>query len=165
MSDLAETTEALKRNFLFRGFFNRRGYFDLDDVTVEQYREGVLEAKDRRALRIWIGSPVLFERDANGEERLSDGGRARIDSAMSQFVKYPRTSPFVVEGYARGATTDVRFLLSRARARLVRDYIVGKFGLDPGLVATMPMGDRADGAPESETWDGVALAMFVPVGA
>jgi phospholipid/cholesterol/gamma-HCH transport system substrate-binding protein len=165
MSDLAETTEALKRNFLFRGFFNRRGYFDLDDVTVEQYREGVLEVKDRRALRIWIGSPVLFERDANGDERLSDAGRARLDSAMSQFVKYPRTSPFVVEGYARGATADERFLLSRARARLVRDYIVGKFGLEPGLVATMPMGDRADGAPESETWDGVALAMFVPIGA
>ena len=165
MSDLAETTEALKRNFLFRGFFNRRGYFDLDDVTVEQYREGMLETKDRRALRIWIGSPVLFERDVNGQERLSDGGRARLDSAMSQFVKYPRTSPFVVEGYARGSTADERFLVSRARARLVRDYIVGKFGLEPGLVATMPMGDRADGAPESETWDGVALAMFVPVGA
>jgi phospholipid/cholesterol/gamma-HCH transport system substrate-binding protein len=165
MSDLAETTEALKRNFLFRGFFNRRGYFDLDDVTVDQYREGVLATKDRRALRIWIGTPVLFEKDVNGEERLSDGGRARLDSAMSQFVKYPRTSPFVVEGYARGATADERFLASRIRARLVRDYIVGKFGLDVALVATMPMGDRADGAPESETWDGVALAMFVPIGA
>jgi phospholipid/cholesterol/gamma-HCH transport system substrate-binding protein len=165
MSDLAETTEALKRNFLFRGFFNRRGYFDLDDVTVEEYRKGVLDTKGRRALRIWIGSPVLFEKNANGEEQLSEGGRARLDSAMSQFVKYPRTSLFVVEGYARGTTSDERFLMSRTRARLVRDYIVGKFGLDPGVVATMPMGDQADGAPESETWDGVALAMFVPIGA
>jgi phospholipid/cholesterol/gamma-HCH transport system substrate-binding protein len=165
MSDLAETTEALKRNFLFRGFFNRRGYFDLDDVTVEQYRKGVLETKDSRALRIWIGSPVLFEKNVDGEEQLSDGGRARLDSAMSQFVKYPRTSLFVVEGYSRGTTSDERFLSSRTRAQLVRDYIVGKFGLDPGVVATMPMGDQADGAPDSETWDGVALAMFVPIGA
>jgi phospholipid/cholesterol/gamma-HCH transport system substrate-binding protein len=165
MSDLAETTEALKRNFLFRGFFNRRGYFDLDDVTVDEYRKGVLDTKDRRALRIWIGSPVLFEKNPDGEEQLTDGGRARLDSAMSQFVKYPRTSLFVVEGYARGTTSDERFLMSRTRARLVRDYIVGKFGLDPGVVATMPMGDQADGAPESETWDGVALAMFVPIGA
>ena len=27
MSDLADSTEALKRNFFFRGFFNRRGLF------------------------------------------------------------------------------------------------------------------------------------------
>ena len=55
MADLAETTEALKRNFFFRGFFNRRGYFDLDDVSVAQYRQGALETGDRRVLRIWLG--------------------------------------------------------------------------------------------------------------
>src|SRR5687767_4236835 len=42
MSDLSETTEALKRNFFFRGFFNRRGYFDLDDVSTAEYRQGAL---------------------------------------------------------------------------------------------------------------------------
>ena len=40
MADLAETTEALKRNFFFRGFFNRRGYFDLDDVCVAAVPSG-----------------------------------------------------------------------------------------------------------------------------
>lgn len=165
MSDLAEATEALKRSFLFRGFFNRRGYFDLDDVTVQQYREGVLDTKERRALRIWVGATLLFETDPQGAERLSTGGRARLDSAMSQFVKYPKTSPFVVEGYARAATQDERFLVSRRRGQMVRDYIVGKFGLDPGLVAVMPMGEEAVDAPDGETWDGVALAMFVPAAA
>jgi phospholipid/cholesterol/gamma-HCH transport system substrate-binding protein len=162
MGDLAEATEALKRNFLFRGFFNRRGYFDLDDVTVQQYRAGTLDTKDRRALRIWIGSPVLFESDGTGGERLSPGGRTRLDSAMSQFVKYPKTSPLVVEGYARATTADQRFLMSRHRGQMVREYIVGKFGLDPALVAVMPMGEEARGAPDGSTWDGVALAMFVP---
>ncbi|HEX6973688.1 MAG TPA: MlaD family protein, partial [Vicinamibacterales bacterium] len=38
MADLAENAEALKRNFFFRGFFNKRGYFDLQDVSVQQYR-------------------------------------------------------------------------------------------------------------------------------
>lgn len=165
MSDLAENTEALKHNFFFRGFFNRRGYFDLDDVSVRQYREGALETKDRRVMRIWIGAPVLFDRDANGEERLTDGGRARLDSAMSQFVRYPRTSPFVVEGYAREATGDQQFLLSRRRAQLVRDYIVGKFGLDPNFVAIMPLGEEASESPQGSRWDGVALALFVSTSA
>ncbi len=165
MSDLAENTEALKRSFFFRGFFNRRGYFDLDDVSVDQYRQGALATKDRRVMRIWLKSSVLFEKDAGGQERLSEAGRVRLDSAMSQFVRYPRTSPFVLEGYAVSPTFDERFLLSRRRAQLVRDYLVGKFALDPNFVATMPMGDEADGSPDGNRWDGVALAMFIATSA
>jgi phospholipid/cholesterol/gamma-HCH transport system substrate-binding protein len=161
MHNLAENTEALKRNFFFRGFFNRRGYFSLQDVSVQEYRAGVLEEGDRLPLRIWAAASVLFELDADGRERLSEGGRARLDSAMAEFVKYPRTTPFVVEGYAEEPTGDARFLLSRARAELVRDYIVGKYGLDANYVATMPMGAQATGSPAGNRWDGVALAMFV----
>lgn len=161
MADLAETTEALKRNFFFRGFFNRRGYFDLDDVSVAQYREGALESKERQVLRIWLGADVLFEKDANGVERISDGGKVRLDSAMSQFLRYPQKSPFVVEGYAQEATGDTRYLSSRSRAQLVRDYVMGKFKLDPNYVATMPMGAAAPGSPSGSEWNGVALALFV----
>lgn len=162
MHDLAENAEALKRNFLFRGFFNRRGYFDLKDVSAQEYRAGALATKDRRVLRIWIGAPVLFEADANGVERLTDGGRVRLDSAMSAFVQYPRSSPLVVEGYAREATGDQRYLASRARAELVREYLVSKFKLDPNYVTTMPLGAQSDGSPAGNTWDGIALAIFVP---
>ena len=165
MADLAENTEALKRNFFFRGFFNRRGYFDLNDVSVQQYRQGALETRNRRVLRIWLKSAVLFERDAAGRERLTDDGRARIDSAMSQLIGYPRTSPFVVEGYAQEATGDQRFLLSRSRAQLVRDYVVAKFAPDPNFVAIMPMGEDASGSPDGNHWDGVALALFVSTSA
>jgi phospholipid/cholesterol/gamma-HCH transport system substrate-binding protein len=162
MSNLAEATEALKRNFLFRGFFNRRGYFDLDDVTVAQYREGVLQSRDRRALRIWLDADVLFERDANGIERLSGGGTARLDSAMSQFLRYTPRNPFVVEGYAQAATADARYLISRERAQLVRDYVVTKFKLDVNYVTTMAMGAEAHGSPSGERWNGIGLAVFVP---
>jgi len=162
MADLAENTEALKRSFFFRGFFNKRGYFDLDDVSVQEYRQGALETKERRVLRIWAGASVIFEPDANGKERLSEDGKARLDSAMAEFVKYPRTSPLVVEGYAQEVTADVRFLMSRTRSQLVRDYLVGKFGLDPNVVAVMPMGSVARDSPSGDHWDGVALALFVP---
>jgi phospholipid/cholesterol/gamma-HCH transport system substrate-binding protein len=165
MADLAENTEALKRNFFFRGFFNKRGYFDLDEISVQQYRQGALETKDRHVLRIWVAASVLFQKDANGQEGLSEGGRARLDSAMSPFVRYPRNSPFVVEGYAHEATDDQRFLLSRRRAQLVRDYIVGKFGLDPSFVSAMPLGEEAKDSPAGDRWDGVALALFVATSA
>ena len=161
MSDLAETTEALKRSFFFRGFFNRRGYFDLDDVSVAQYRQGALQSGDRRVLRIWLAADRLFERDAGGVERLSEGGVVRVESAMSQFLRYPQKSPFVVEGYAVEATGDARYLSSRTRAQLVRDYVVGKYKLDPNFVAIMPMGSEATESPSGNEWNGVALALFV----
>jgi phospholipid/cholesterol/gamma-HCH transport system substrate-binding protein len=161
MADLAETTEALKRNFFFRGFFNRRGYFDLDDVSVAQYRDGALASKDRRVLRIWLDAGVLFEKDASGVERLGEGGKVRLDSAMSQFLRYPHTSPLVVEGYARDATGDARYLNSRTRAQLVRDYVLGKFKLNPNYLAVMPMGAEAADSPSGRDWNGVALALFV----
>lgn len=165
MSDLAEATEAIKRNFLFRGFFNQRGYFDLDDVSVAQYRQGALESKDRKVLRIWLDAGVLFEKDANGVEQLADGGKTRLDSAMSQFLRYPQKTPFVVEGYARDATGDARYLSSRTRADLVRDYVAAKFKLDPNFLAVMPMGADAPGSPTGREWNGVALALFVPTSA
>ena len=165
MADMAETTEALKRNFLVRGYFTRRGYFDLADVTVQDYRHGVLETKERRAVRLWIKSGLLFEKDEKGVERLSSDGRVRIDSAMSQFVRYPRGSPLVVEGYSREVTADERYLLSRSRAQLVREYVLVRYGLDPKNIVVMPMGADADGSPDGSTWDGIVLALFVPTSA
>jgi phospholipid/cholesterol/gamma-HCH transport system substrate-binding protein len=162
MTDLAENTEALKRNFFFRGFFNRRGYFDLDDVTPAEYRQGALQTRDRRVLKIWLGANVLFETDAKGEERLSDGGRLRLDSAMSQYVRYPRSSPFVIETYSQEVTGSERYLVGTRRAKLVRDYLVSKFHLDTNYVATMLLGTEAKDSPSGNTWDGIALALFVP---
>jgi phospholipid/cholesterol/gamma-HCH transport system substrate-binding protein len=161
LTDLAANSEALKHNFFFRGFFNRRGFFDLDNITVEQYRAGALETNGRRALRVWVSAKVLFEQDANGVERLTDDARARLDSAMAPFLQYPPDTPFVIEGYAAGVTRDVQFVLSRTRAQLVRDYLVGRFGLDAGYVTTMAMGPDAPESPEDGRWEGVALAAFV----
>ncbi len=161
MQDLADNTEALKHNFFFRGYFNRRGYFDLNDISVQQYRSGILEQSGRVPLRIWLQAAVLFGRDATGKEMLTDAGRARIDSAMSTFVRYPKDSILVVEGYAVAPTSDRQFLLSRARANLVRDYVVSRFSPDPGATAVMAMGGDAPGSPSGSTWDGVALTLFV----
>ncbi len=80
---------------------------------------------------------------------------------MSQFVRYPHKSPLVVEGYAQDATGDERYLSSRGRAQLVREYVVGKFKLDPSYVAIMPMGSEAPESPSGKEWNGVALALFV----
>jgi phospholipid/cholesterol/gamma-HCH transport system substrate-binding protein len=162
MAGLAESADALKRNFFLRGYFNRRGYYALDDIGVEEYRSGALEAPDRRALRIWLGATVLFEKNEAGAEVLTDDGRARVESAMSELLGYPPSSPVIVEGYGPGATDAEQYVLSRARAALVRDHILRRFRLEANRVGLMPLGARSDGSPTGHTWDGVAIAIFVP---
>jgi phospholipid/cholesterol/gamma-HCH transport system substrate-binding protein len=161
-SDLAEATEALKRNFLFRGFFRDRGFFDLDTISREAYQSGALEGDERTALRIWIDEDVLFERGPDGLERLTLGGRRRLDSAMADLVRYPRDSPLVVEGYARALDGEAPYLRSESRAQLVREYLVARFRRQTTLTGVMPMSTSAPGSPSGDNrWGGIAIALFV----
>src|SRR5258706_12749494 len=117
-ADLADNMEAMKHNFLLRGFFNKRGYYDLESISPAEYRTGVLENGKRKAMRIWLKSTVLFQTDPDGTEALTDDGRARIDSAMATYLKYLPSNPIVVEGYAPAPSVAERFRLSRRGAAL-----------------------------------------------
>jgi phospholipid/cholesterol/gamma-HCH transport system substrate-binding protein len=161
MADLSENSEALKRNFFFRGFFERRGYYDLDDIPVEEYRKGALESTDRRVVRVWLRADVLFAKNDQGDEVLTEEGRARLESAMSDFLRQPPDSPIVVEGYASGATYDERYIASRRRAAMVREYLVSRIQLDVTRMGVMPLGNDAPGSPDRGTWDGIAIAIFL----
>jgi phospholipid/cholesterol/gamma-HCH transport system substrate-binding protein len=160
-SDLADNMEALKRNFFLRGFFNRRGYYDLDAISPAEYESGVLENGDRKAMRIWLKSERLFETGPDGSEVLTADGRARIDSAMSAYLKYLPSNPLVVEGYAPGVTAAERFARSRRRAGLVRDYILGAHQVPPQNAGFIGLGNQALDSPEQNQWDGIALTLFL----
>lgn len=161
MADLSESSEALKRNFFFRGFFARRGYYDLDDIPVEEYRAGALEGDDRRVVRVWLKAGVLFTTTPDGREELTEAGKARLESAMSDFLRQPPDSPLVVEGYAQAPTYDQRYIISRQRAQLVRDYLVNRTRIDITRMGVMAMGGEAPGSPAGQMWDGVAIALFL----
>lgn len=161
MSDLADSTEALKRSWLLKGFFQQRGFYDLDSLTAAEYREGSLEGGERTALRIWIEGGALFDADTDGVDYLTDAGRQRLDSAMADLLRFPRQSPLVVEGYVRDDAGHP-LLRSDDRALLVRDYLVETYRRQITLTGTMPLGLDAVGSPSGDgRWSGVALALFV----
>lgn len=163
MSDLAENTEALKRNWLFRGFFNRRGFFNLRDLSVDEYRRGALEEDNRVALRVWLDADGLFNTRADGAEELTADGRRRVDLAMAPLLRYPADSPLVVEGYAPVTVSpEVRFIQAQARAEIVREHLERRFRRSASLTGIMPMGFEATDGPRADgRWNGVALAIFV----
>ena len=161
LANMEENTRALKRSFFFRGYFKDRGYYDLDTLSPVEYRQGVLEGDRRRALRIWLRAGVLFASRPDGTEALTAEGRVRVESAMAHFLQYGSDPPLVVEGYATAGSRELTYLQSQARAALVRDYIVSRFAVAWSRTAVMPLGERAKDSPGGQTWDGVALALFV----
>jgi phospholipid/cholesterol/gamma-HCH transport system substrate-binding protein len=161
VSDLADNMEALKRNFLLRGFFNDRGYFDLDAISPVDYRSGVLENGKRKAMRIWLTSDSLFETLPDGTPVLSEDGRARLDSAMSAYLKYVPSYPIVVEGYATKGTRHERWRTGQLWAGMVRGYVLQRYELSPQNAGYISLGNDAQGSPNGGSWDGVAIALFV----
>jgi len=160
-ADLADNMEAMKHNFLLRGFFNRRGYYDLNAISPAEYRKGVLENGKRKAMRIWLAADVLFQPGPDGTEVLTPDGRARIDSAMSTYLKYLPSNPIVVEGYSTPGTTGERYRMARTRAAIVREYVLGRYELVPQSTGFIALGEDAKESPSGDRWDGVALTLFL----
>lgn len=158
-SDLAENMEALKRNWFFRGYFNRRGFFDLDAVSLEDYRQGKIAPK-RDQQRSWLHAHELFGRDHGGREVLSTGGVKKLGEAMVPYLRYAPNTLLVVEGYAGRDSATEQFLHSRDRARLIRRYLIDRFGLKPNFVGAIAMGAVASSGPSGESWEGVSLVFF-----
>jgi phospholipid/cholesterol/gamma-HCH transport system substrate-binding protein len=165
MAGLSENMEALKHNFLLRGFFKDRGYFDLAQLSPAEYREGALtKGSDRRLVRIWLGSDVLFEPEPGRpeDERLTDSGKVRVDLAIGSYLEHIASGIVVIEGYAQQGTRDEQYLRSRVRASIVRDYLIVKFDLDPQATGAIPLSGDSAGSPGEAPWDGVALAVILP---
>jgi phospholipid/cholesterol/gamma-HCH transport system substrate-binding protein len=163
MAGLSDNMEALKRTFFFRGFFNRRGYFNLADISPEEYRKGAL-TKDgnRRAVRVWLREDVLFvPASKGGGEHLTDDGKARLDAALAPNLSRLVDNILMVEGYSDEGSLANQFVVSRSRATVVRDFLIERFHLDPSAVGLMPLGASAPGSPQGSTWSGIALAVFV----
>jgi hypothetical protein len=158
MSDMAENMEALKRSFFIRGFFKTRGFYDLDNLTVADYREGKL-AKNKLRKQAWIDASELFANTPGGSEKLATSGKERLNVLMAEFQGFFRNSVVIVEGYSGKGTPVEQFLRSPDRAFLVRDYLLEKFRLDPNYVGTEPMG-ASTGKDSSSYSEGVSGVVF-----
>jgi len=164
MAGFSENMEALKHNFLLRGFFNKRGYFNLTDLSPVAYRQGALTAGGERApVRVWLSAAVLFTKSSDGSnaESLTSDGKSRLDSAIASYLDYLPGGVLTVEGYAQAGTRDEQFVRARARAAAAREHLIGRFSLDPQMTGLISLGADAADSPNDGTWDGIALAVYL----
>jgi phospholipid/cholesterol/gamma-HCH transport system substrate-binding protein len=159
MSDLAENMEALKHGFFFRGFFNNRGYFDLSTLSLAEYQSKDFDKKAKKE-REWVDGIGLFTLKANGKEEISEIGRANIDKTMEDFQRFTEGVALIVEGYSATGTQNERFIRSRDRSLLVRDYLERRFALTSGYVGVMAMGSVQSRSSPLTSEDGIALVLL-----
>ena len=166
MADLAENMEALKRNFLFRGFFTPARLLRSRRTSRRaEYRQGVLEAKGPRArCAIWLARRALRRATADGcRDALPTEGRR---GSIRRWRTFLDPAPDKQSSWSRATRHGEiqrrgRSLLSRTRASMVARLLIGKFRSTRRTIGLMPLGPEAPGSPANNTWDGVALAPFV----
>ncbi len=156
-ANLAEDTEALKHNFFFRGFFKKRGYYNLEQLTPDDYLSKPLQ-KDV-GTRQWLRAANVFETETGGAEQLSPAGRQQIDGAVASLVDELPNHPVIVEGYSLSGSPAQQFVTSRKRAELVRRYLETRYHLNHrnmGIVALRGNPPENSGV---NSWDGAAIVV------
>lgn len=155
--NLASDTNAIKHNFFLRGFFHRRGYFDLQTLTKREYARSRFVKKPTD--RIWIPSTGLFSTGPHGRQQLTATGKAAVDQAMGRLVRWLPNNPIVVEGYDVAASPAQEYLDSRERAVDVRQYLQSHFHLPPNQLGIMPLGSVPPPHTGRKSWNGICLVL------
>jgi hypothetical protein len=157
-SNLADATEALKHNFLTRGFFKKRGYYNLAEISPEEYRreKAFSDSKNRR---VWLSGSALFQKGQNGEE-LSTAGKALLNAALTANGDPMIAGPIVIEGYWNGDVPAEQLRFSRSRAALVRQYLQASFQLDPRDLGIVPLKNLPPKGVQHTAWDGICLVVL-----
>ena len=137
-----ENMQALKHNFLLRGFFNNRGYDDSTKLTEHELSR--LPAQP--SLKSFCYDVTQLFEDVN-HAKLKKG---RTLDEVGHFLE---TTPFALAvvssaGGMKGDSAAVR-VLTQARAMVVRDYLVNGFKMDDQRVKTMGLGKSGQVASDS----------------
>jgi phospholipid/cholesterol/gamma-HCH transport system substrate-binding protein len=159
--NMSEDTEALKHNFFFRKFFNKRGYFNLSSESPDAYRHDRLFASPAN-YRAWIPTAELFVVENNGVETLTPAGQRSLDAALAKYGEALTTSPMVIEGYSNATNAAEGISSSYERALQVRHYLEAHFHLQAANVGVIALKDSPPAGLGHEHWDGISIVIPNP---
>jgi phospholipid/cholesterol/gamma-HCH transport system substrate-binding protein len=154
VDDFADNMEALKHNFLLKGYFKNRGYEDSSDLgkdaivsapQVPTAREFTFQAKD------------LFDKQ--------DSAKLKGQKALNAAGQYLAGNDFgvaVIE-VSTGKTggSDADMTLAQGRALVLRDYIVQHFGFDDSKLKTIALGKR-ETETSKDDWGLIKILIYPP---
>ena len=149
-----DNMEALKHNWLLRGFFNKRGYGDSSELTEHEISN-------------LPGSPYLkkFVFDAKKMFDKPDNAKLKSEKTLTEAGRFLEGNRFglaiVVATNGMKGDTDEAQVLTQARAMVVRNYLVKNFKMDDTRLKTIGLG-KSD---QKDAVDGGSVEVIIyPVG-
>jgi phospholipid/cholesterol/gamma-HCH transport system substrate-binding protein len=152
IADFQENMEALKQNFLLRGYFKKRGYEDSAELVSDE----IASLPEASPLKTFTYEPKsLFDK--------IDTAKLKNQDSLSAAGKFLAGNDFgvaVVVVYA-GATGDTQkdLVLTQARAAVLRDYLIGNFGFDDTQLKTLGMGKKIGGSTDAG-WGDIEIIVY-----
>lgn len=138
-----EDMQALQHNFLLRGYFNSRGYSNPAELTEHAIPRLPSEPKAKE-----------FDFDAAKLFGKSDDAKLKNKGALKSAGRYLQGNDFglavVTSSEVEGGSNEDR-ILSEARAKVVRDYLVDNFRLDDKRLKTMGIGKIENAGPKAKS--------------
>jgi hypothetical protein len=154
VTDFQENMEALKHNFLLRGYFKSRGYEDSADLGKNEI-EGMPQGMPIK--QFTYSSKQLFDKQDSAklknQKSLHDGGEYLANNQFGFAL-------VVVSGGKQG-DAQKEMLLTEARAMVVREYLVENYGFDDTQLKTLGMGKQATAKSDGD-WGTVQIFIYPP---
>jgi phospholipid/cholesterol/gamma-HCH transport system substrate-binding protein len=137
VTSMHEDVDALKHNFLLKGFFNKRGYVDSDEL--KKHEIGKLPAAPPEK-SFSFDSKQIFDKP--------NAAKLKDQKALKEVGQYLQGGKFgqVVITAATGmkGDSDKDRVTTQAQAMVVRNYLVQNFRLDDTRIKTMGLGKTDD---------------------
>jgi outer membrane protein OmpA-like peptidoglycan-associated protein len=132
LTAVQEDVEALKKNFLLRGFFNKRGYEDSADLN-------------KHAISRVPAKPHIKEFEYRASELFEqpDSAKLKNEKALEEagtFLEQNKFGLVVVAASEVLGDSDKDRVLTQAKAMVVRDYLAQNFRLDDTRIKTIGLG-------------------------
>jgi len=145
--------QALKSNWFLRGFFKKRGYQDVTELT----KHALAKLPDRPfSNRFEIGANDLFDKPDTAKFK-----NEKVLNRIGSLLEREAYDLIVVAAYSgvRGETEE-NLVLTQARAMVVRQHLAEHFKIDDQRIKTIGMGE--DPATPDKRAARVAIIVYPP---
>jgi phospholipid/cholesterol/gamma-HCH transport system substrate-binding protein len=152
IKDFQDNMEALKHNFLLKGYFKNRGYEDSADL-----------GKDEIAAAPQAATAKDFTFQAKDLFDKQDSAKLKGQKALNAVGEYLAGDDFgvaVIEvSTGKTGSSAADLTLAQGRAMVVRDYIVQHYGFDDTKLKTFPVGKQADENSKAD-WGEIKVLVY-----
>jgi phospholipid/cholesterol/gamma-HCH transport system substrate-binding protein len=152
VTDFQENMEALKHNFLLRGYFKKRGYEDSAGLAANRI-SGLPQGTPMKAFT--YSAKHLF--DAHDSAKLKN--QKSLNAAGEFLAQNPFGVAVVVVSAGMEGDTQKVLVLTDARAMVIRAYLVENFGFDDSQLKTLGMGKQT-GSNADVDWGSIQILIF-----